>query len=134
MYTIILALHIFVCFLLIIAVLLQNSKGSDLGAALGGGSGEMFGPKAPANIMNKITTVIAACFLMLSLTLAVLSSAGSSSIMRSVAVDSPVAPVEVPAGGAVGNSPANVAPVAPVETPANGTDSATSAPAGNEGK
>ena len=131
MYTIILALHIFVCFLLIIAVLLQNSKGSDLGAALGGGSGEMFGPKAPANIMNKITTVIAACFLMLSLTLAVLSSAGSSSIMRSVAVDSPVAPVEVPAGGAVGDSPANVAPV---ETPANGTDSATSAPAGNEGK
>ena len=36
--------------------------------------------------------------------------------------------------GAVGNSPANVAPIAPVETPANGTDSATSAPAGNEGK
>lgn len=89
MYTVVLALHIFVCFLLIIAVLLQNGKGSDLGAALGGGSGEMFGPKAPANMMNKITTVIAACFLMLSLVLAVLSGLGSGSIMRSVPVSAP---------------------------------------------
>ena len=98
MYTVVLALHIFVCFLLIIAVLIQNSKGSDLGAALGGGSGEMFGPKAPANIMNKITTVIAACFLMLSLTLAVLSSAGNKSIMRNVTVEdtAPVTTETVP--------------------------------------
>lgn len=90
MYTVVLALHIFVCFLLIIAVLLQNGKGSDLGAALGGGSGEMFGPKAPANMMNKITTVIAACFLMLSLVLAVLSGLGSGSIMRNVPVSAPI--------------------------------------------
>jgi len=83
MYTIILALHIFVCFLLIIAVLLQNSKGSDIGSALGGGSGEMFGPRAPANVMNKITTVIAASFLILSLTLAIISKSGSSpSLLR----------------------------------------------------
>lgn len=94
MYTVVLALHIFVCFLLIIAVLIQNSKGSDLGAALGGGSGEMFGPKAPANIMNKITTIIAACFLVLSLVLAVLSSSGQKSIMRDVNV---AIPVETPA-------------------------------------
>lgn len=98
MYTVILALHIFVCFLLIIAVLIQNSKGSDLGAALGGGSGEMFGPKAPANIMNKITTVIAACFLVLSLILAVLSSSGQKSIMRNVNVlseDTPAKTIDV---------------------------------------
>lgn len=82
MYTIILALHVFVCILLIIAVLLQNSKSSDLGAALGGGSGEMFGPKAPSTIMNKITTVIAAAFLVLSLVLAILSGLGEKSIMQ----------------------------------------------------
>lgn len=82
MYTIILALHVFVCILLIIAVLLQNSKSSDLGAALGGGSGEMFGPKAPSTIMNKITTVIAAAFLILSLVLAVLSTSNEKSIMQ----------------------------------------------------
>lgn len=82
MYTIILALHVFVCILLIIAVLLQNSKSSDLGAALGGGSGEMFGPKAPSTIMNKITTIIAAAFLVLSLVLAILSGLGEKSIMQ----------------------------------------------------
>ena len=83
MYTVILALHIFICFLLIISVLLQNGKGSDIGSALGGGvSGEMFGPKAPSNIMNKITTVIAACFIVLSLTLAVMSGSGPNSIMK----------------------------------------------------
>lgn len=87
MYSIVLALHIFVCFLLIISVLLQNGKGSDLGSALGGGSGEMFGPKAPANVMNKITTVIAACFLVLSLTLAILSGLGADSIMKRVPID-----------------------------------------------
>ena len=82
MYTIILALHVFVCILLIIAVLLQNSKSSDLGAALGGGSGERFGPKAPSTIMNKITTIIAAAFLVLSLVLAILSGLGEKSIMQ----------------------------------------------------
>ncbi len=82
MYTIVLALHVFVCLLLIIAVLLQNSKSSDLGAALGGGSGEMFGPKAPSSIMNKITTIIAATFLVLSLILAIMSGLGNDSLMR----------------------------------------------------
>ncbi len=81
MYTIILALYVFVCLLLIIAVLLQNSKGSDLGSALGGGSGDNFGPKAPASIMNKITTVIAAAFLILSLVLAMMSGLGEKSVM-----------------------------------------------------
>ena len=82
MYNVILGLHIFVSILLIIVVLLQNSKGSDLGSALGGGTGEMFGPRAPANIMNRITTVIAATFLILSLTLAVISSNSSKSLLR----------------------------------------------------
>ena len=82
MYNVILGLHIFVSILLIIVVLLQNSKGSDLGSALGGGTGEMFGPRAPANIMNRITTIIAATFLVLSLTLAVISSNSSKSLLR----------------------------------------------------
>lgn len=95
MYTIILALHVFVCILLIIAVLLQNSKSSDLGAALGGGSGEMFGPKAPSTIMNKITTVIAAAFLILSLILAVLSTSNEESIMQGGISAIPQSPVDM---------------------------------------
>lgn len=84
MYTVLLALHVFVCILLIVAVLLQNNKGGGLGAAFGGGTGDnVFGPGAPANIMQKITTVIAACFLLLSLVLALMSNNRTSdSLLR----------------------------------------------------
>jgi preprotein translocase subunit SecG len=91
MYTIVLALHVFVCILLIVAVLLQSGKGGDLGSALGGGSGsEIFGPGAPANIMTKVTTVIAACFLILSLGLALLASnRNSGSILQNYQQSAP---------------------------------------------
>jgi preprotein translocase subunit SecG len=85
MYNLVLALHIFLCILLIVAVLIQSGKGGDIGSALGGGSAsnEGFGPGAPANIMNKITTGIAACFLILSLVLALLANNRTpSSIMQ----------------------------------------------------
>ena len=112
MYTIVLALYVFVCILLIIAVLLQNSKGSDLGAALGGGSGEMFGPKAPASIMNKITTVIAAAFL------AIMSGLGNDSVMRKANVLSQQLPAET-APQTPANTPAQGnSPVIPSNTPA----------------
>lgn len=78
MYTIILALHLFVCFLLILAVLLQAGKGSSLGAAFGGGQGDVFGPGTPVNIMNRITTVVAILFMCTSLILAVLSTQKST--------------------------------------------------------
>ncbi|PLX67997.1 MAG: preprotein translocase subunit SecG [Denitrovibrio sp.] len=74
MYTIVLALHLFVCFLLIMAVLLQAGKGSSLGAAFGGGQGDVFGPGTPVNIMNRITTIVAILFMLTSLTLAILST------------------------------------------------------------
>ena len=111
MYTIVLALHVFVSFLLIIAVLLQNSKGSDLGAALGGGSGDMFGPKAPSTIMNKITTVIAAAFLVLSLVLAMMSGLGDNSVMKKSVVSESAAPISEPKNDAV-NSKTQVDPLA----------------------
>ena len=46
MNTLLLVLHFMVCFVLIAVVLLQRGKGSDLGAALGGGGGES---KQPAH-------------------------------------------------------------------------------------
>ena len=80
-------------------------------------SGEMFGPKAPASIMNKITTVIAAAFLVLSLILAIMSGLGNDSVMRKANIlsqqlpaEATQAPVNMPAQG---NSP-----VIPSNTPA----------------
>jgi preprotein translocase subunit SecG len=59
--------------ILIILVILQQGKGSDLGSAFGGGSSNsMFGAVGPSNFLGKLTGVIAALFLILNLTQAVL--------------------------------------------------------------
>ncbi|MDY6820059.1 MAG: preprotein translocase subunit SecG [Deferribacterota bacterium] len=74
MFTIILAIHIFVCLLLVLAILIQPSKSSDLSSTLGGGiATDLFGPGAPASIMNKITTILVIIFMLTSISLTILS-------------------------------------------------------------
>ena len=54
-------------------VLLQQGKGSDLGSAFGGGSSNsMFGALGPSNFLGKLTSVLAAIWLILTLFLAYL--------------------------------------------------------------
>jgi preprotein translocase subunit SecG len=93
MYTIVLALHLFVCLLLILAVLVQSGKGSSLGSAFGGGQGDVFGPGAPVNIMNRVTTVVAILFMVTSLTLAIISTEKTTgSVINSAPAQSQQAP------------------------------------------
>ena len=52
-------------------VLLQQGKGSDLGSAFGGGSSNsMFGALGPSNFRGKLTYLIVAIWLILTLLLA----------------------------------------------------------------
>ncbi len=91
MTTIVVALHITVCILLILIVLLQSGKGAEMGVSIGGGGGQtLFGAAGPATILTKITTAIAIIFMVTSLTLAYLSGNQSES---SVMTGTP-APVE----------------------------------------
>ena len=54
-------------------VLLQQGKGSDLGSAFGGGSSNsMFGALGPSNFIGKLTYLIVAIWLILTLLLAYL--------------------------------------------------------------
>ena len=54
-------------------VLLQQGKGSDLGSAFGGGSSNsMFGALGPSDFMGKLTYLIVAIWLILTLLLAYL--------------------------------------------------------------
>ena len=56
--------NIILAIILIVLVLLQQGKGSDLGSAFGGGSSNsLFGAVGPSNFLGKITTYIAALFL-----------------------------------------------------------------------
>ena len=53
---------------LILLVLLQQGKGSDIGSAFGGGSSNaMFGSSGPSNPLTKVTAIVSAIFLILSL-------------------------------------------------------------------
>lgn len=76
MYLFVVALHVTLCLILIGVILLQPGKGSDPGAAFGGGggSGSMFGPRGPASLLMRATTVVAVMFMVTSITLALYSN------------------------------------------------------------
>ena len=75
MSTFLVALHVIACLVLILVVLLQRGKGSDMGAALGGGgSNTVFGSRGAGNFLTKMTSACAVIFMVTSLSLAYLGS------------------------------------------------------------
>jgi len=83
MTTALIILHVLICFGLIIAILLQSGKGSDLGAAFGGSSQTLFGSAGAVPFLNKMTAGVAIAFMITSLSLAFLASrVPKSSIME----------------------------------------------------
>ena len=62
--TLLTILNVTLAIILVILVILQQGKGSDLGSAFGGGSSNsIFGAVGPSNFLGKITSFIAAIFL-----------------------------------------------------------------------
>lgn len=88
MYTTVAVLHLIVCFFLIFIILIQSSKGAEMGAAFGGSSQTLFGSRGAATFLNKLTTTVAITFMITSLLLAVLSIRRGS-VMSSVIVEQP---------------------------------------------
>jgi preprotein translocase subunit SecG len=75
MHTFLTVLHVMVCLVLILVVLLQRGKGSDIGAALGGGGGNtVFGGRGAGNFLTKLTTGAAVTFMLTSLSLSYLTN------------------------------------------------------------
>lgn len=82
MTTLVIIIHIIVCFVLIFAVLLQSGKSADLAGAFGGvGSQTAFGARGSATLMSKITTACAIIFMFTSLGLWILSARGTKSVL-----------------------------------------------------
>jgi preprotein translocase subunit SecG len=85
-------LYVLVCLFLIMVVLLQQGKGADLAGAFGGGGSQTsFGPRGTTNVMHRMTTGAFVLFVVLCLTLTILSGKQRTSVMEDVPV---VAPVE----------------------------------------
>ena len=66
--------YILISISLILLVLLQQGKGSDIGSAFGGGSSNaMFGSSGSSNPLTKVTAIVSAIFLVLSLSITYVS-------------------------------------------------------------
>jgi preprotein translocase subunit SecG len=91
-------IHIIVCIALIMIVLLQTGKGSDMGAAFGGGASQtLFGSTGASTFLSKATTAAAIVFMITSLGLAYLSGhrTGGSVIQDAKApIESTTAPAQ----------------------------------------
>lgn len=122
MFIVLIVVHVLVAVALVLVVLLQVGKGQSIGAAFGGASSSqtIFGSRGPTTFLSRMTTVVAALFMVTSLGLAYFSAhRGQSSVITNqvpattepLAIPvSPVAPEEAPP---VENAPA---PEAPGET------------------
>ena len=129
MYTAILVLHLIVCLFLIFIILIQSSKGAEMGAAFGGSNQTLFGSRGAATFLNKLTTVAAILFMLTSLSLAIITGR-QGSIMSS-------APVSKPASSPISDTvtgPHQEQPAAPGQGEVKETPAPATAPAAPEKK
>ena len=115
LYTLIVIVHVLICFLMIGAILLQSGKGAEIGAAFGGSSQTVFGSRGPANFLSKFTVVVAAVFMVTSLSLAILAKQRnvSSTVIDMQPKSEPTAPPAAPSAQPSGDShPSGEAPAA----------------------
>ena len=121
MYTVFVILHLVVCLFLIFIILIQSSKGAEMGAAFGGSSQTLFGSRGAATFLSKLTTAAAILFMVTSLLLAVIS-VRRGSVMTSV-------PVQKSAESPFNTAPEAEQPAAPAEGEAQKAPAANPSPA-----
>ncbi len=110
MMAILMVIHVFVTIALIGVVLIQRSEGGGLGIGSSQGMGAFMSGRGTANLLTRTTAVLAALFLGLSLTMAVLNRSTSgvgSSILALPQTSRPAPPPAAPA------HPAPSVPAAP---------------------
>ncbi len=122
-------LYIFVCFFLILVVLLQQGKGADIAGAFGGGGSQTaFGARGATTLLHKLTTGAFVGFIVLALVLTVLEARPRSSVVKTLPANAatqkaPAPPAQQPAGAVVPapaqQQPAPAAPAVPPPAPAN---------------
>lgn len=129
--TLLVLIYVIICVALILAVLLQSGKGTGMASAFGGSAvaGTVFGGRGAATFLGKVTTILAALFMLivLGLNLVPSGSRAPKSLIREEALkqqqESPAKGLPgIPSGGkpAGAQTPAQgqALPQTPSQTPA----------------
>ncbi len=134
-YAALIVLYIFICFFLILVVLVQQGKGADIAGAFGGGGTQTaFGARGATTLLHKLTTGAFIGFIVLSLLLTVMQARSRPSVVRGVpqkvdakgalpapnpgAAGQPAAAQPPAAGASAASAPVAVAPKAAPAAPA----------------
>ncbi|OFW39832.1 MAG: preprotein translocase subunit SecG [Acidobacteria bacterium RIFCSPLOWO2_12_FULL_60_22] len=138
MLTLLTLFHILIAAILILIVLLQSARGTDLAGAFGGmGSQTAFGPRGTATFLSKATVVLAILFMVTSVSLAILSNrlrgAGGPSVLSGEpasqtqpAAPAPATPTPAPPGSTAPQvQTVTIPPPAPAPTAAPAAPAAT---------
>jgi len=111
-------LHVILCLFLILVVLLQPGKGADFGAMMGGSTGQTGSAAQGATLIGKLTAVVAALFMVTSMSLAWFSNQGRTSVMSDDALQQELLEQEAEQGNDEGAEAPDAAPDTPDEAPA----------------
>lgn len=139
MFAFLAVIYVIVCVFLILVVLLQAGKGGGMGAAFGGGAGgsqTVFGGAGAGNFLTRLTWASAVLFMVLSGTLAYMSSSSDKSLEeaaritheREAARDVSHAPTKAPAAAGMSSGDGDAGNAAAPEAPAT-DEPAPAAPA-----
>lgn len=118
-------LHVMLSLALILIILLQPGKE---GAAVfgGGGGNQMYGPRGQANFLGRATTIVAAMFMVTSITLAYRSSTRTKAGTGNL--EDAILDLEVESAPTL-STPTNTAPSAPAEPAGEAAPSTPEVPA-----
>jgi len=93
LHTALMFVHFACAVLIVVLVLMQRGKGADAGAGFGAGaSGTVFGARGATTALSRATAILAAVFMVTSLSLAYVGSKRTPAAPGSV-TDQPAAPV-----------------------------------------
>jgi preprotein translocase subunit SecG len=109
LYIALVVLYTFICFFLILVVLVQQGKGADIAGAFGGGGTQTaFGARGATTLLHKLTTGGFAAFILVALILTILEARPRASVVPEKAPAAKSAP-----------APAAPAPAAPAPAQSN---------------
>ena len=74
MIAVLLSFHLVICAFLVFVVLLQRSEGGGLGIGSSGGIGDFMSSRGTANFLTKSTSILAVCFFISSIGLAIMAN------------------------------------------------------------